>query len=66
MEQISGFAADSSDAEWSINIKKGLATTLQVDHSTGENFGKDENAFMRTVEVITFKTFNDFQCIQNH
>ena len=50
--QISGFAADSKDAEWSVNIKKGLATTLQVDHSTGDEFGKDRNAFMRTVEVL--------------
>ena len=50
--QISGLSADSSDAEWSINIKKGLASTLQVDHSTGDEFGKDENAFMRTVEVF--------------
>ena len=49
--QVSGFAADASDAPWSINIKKGLATTLQVDHSTGDDFGKDTNAFVRTVEV---------------
>ena len=52
LAQVSGFAVDSSDVEWSVNIKKGLATTLQVDHSTGDEFGKDRNAFMRTVEVL--------------
>ena len=52
MVQIYKFEADSSDAEWSINLKKGLATTLQVDHSTGDEFGKGDNAFMHTVEVF--------------
>ena len=49
-KQITGFDADSTDAEWSINIKKGLATKLQVDLSAGENFGKGDNAFLRTIE----------------
>ena len=48
--QITGFDADDSDAEWSINIKKGLATKLQMDVVAGE-IGKGETAFLRTVEV---------------
>jgi len=48
--KVSGFDADPADPEWSINIKKGLATTLQVDMSSGANFGKSENAYMRTIE----------------
>jgi hypothetical protein len=48
--QITGFDADASDAEWSINIKKGLATKLQMDVVAGE-IGKGETAFLRTVEV---------------
>ena len=48
--QITGFDADASDAEWSINIKKGLATKLQMDVVAGE-IGKGDTAFLRTVEV---------------
>ena len=52
--QISGFDADASDPEWSINIKKGLATNLQVDAASGGEIGKGENTFLRTVEVCPF------------
>jgi hypothetical protein len=52
--QISGFDADASDPEWSINIKKGLATNLQVDAASGSEIGKGENTFLRTVEVCPF------------
>jgi hypothetical protein len=48
--QITGFDADASDAEWSINIKKGLATKLQMDVVAGE-IGKGDTAYLRTVEV---------------
>lgn len=48
--QITGFDADASDAEWSINIKKALATKLQMDVVAGE-IGKGDTAFLRTVEV---------------
>lgn len=58
--KVSGFDADADDTAWSINIKKGLATSLQVDHSTGDEFGKDENAYMRTVEVFTQRPFMIF------
>jgi len=56
--KVSGFDADADDTAWSINIKKGLATSLQVDHSTGDEFGKDENAYMRTVEETVTGTCN--------
>ena len=61
--KVSGFDADASDSEWSINIKKGLATTLQLDVSTGD-LAKGENAYMRTVEVSfpitpTMSSFNE-------
>lgn len=52
--KVTGFDADASDSEWSINIKKGLATTLQLDVSAGDNLAKGENAFVRTVEVSSF------------
>ncbi len=49
--KINGLNAESSDPDWSINIKKALATMLQVDMATGENFGKGENAYIRSIEV---------------
>ena len=49
--KVNGFDADPSDPEWSINLKKGLATKLQLDISTGENMGKGDNAFVRDIEV---------------
>ncbi|KZR95784.1 Uncharacterized protein APZ42_010249, partial [Daphnia magna] len=41
--KITGFDADASDAEWSINIKKALATKLQMDVVAGE-IGKGDTA----------------------
>lgn len=55
--KITGFDADASDAEWSINIKKGLATKLQMDVVAGE-IGKGETAFLRTVEDTVVGTCN--------
>ena len=49
--KVSGFDADASDPEWSINVKKGLATALQIDASSGGEIGKGENTFMRVLEV---------------
>jgi len=49
--KVTGFDADASDSEWSINIKKGLATTLQLDVSAGDNLGKGDNAFVRTIKT---------------
>lgn len=55
--KVNGLDAESSDPDWSINIKKALATMLQVDLVAGDNFGKGDNAFIRTVEVIIIPIF---------
>ncbi|XP_065584795.1 uncharacterized protein LOC136043804 [Artemia franciscana] len=49
--KIVAFETDPSDTFWSVSLKKGIASPLQMDVSVGANeLGKNENAYTRTTE----------------
>ena len=50
--KAAGMDADAADPEWSVNIKKGLATALQAE--VNSNSGKGENAYVKVTEVRPF------------
>ena len=49
--QITGIHVEFSDDEWSINMKKALASKLHFDVSAGELGKGPTSSYMRTVEV---------------
>ena len=49
--QITGIHVEFSDDEWSINMKKALASKLHLDVSAGDLGKGPTSSYMRAVEV---------------